>query len=47
MSTRTLSKGEKLNWKPLSTVVSVKISAKNLKGRKVVASAVSPKRVVH
>ena len=43
---RTLSKGEKLNWKPLRTVASVKISAQDLKGRKVVVSAQKSKRVV-
>jgi hypothetical protein len=44
---KTISKGEKLNWKPLRTVVSVKISAADLKGRKVVASAHSSKRVIN
>ncbi len=44
---KTLSKGEKLNWKPLRTVASVSISAKDLKGRKVVASAHSLKKVVN
>ncbi|WP_312322470.1 hypothetical protein [Soonwooa sp.] len=42
---KTLSKGEKLNWKPLTTVVSVKISATDLKGRKVVVPADKSKSV--
>jgi len=43
---KTLSKGEKLNWKPLRTVAPMKISAQNLKGRKIVVSAPKSKRVV-
>lgn len=43
---KTLSKGEKLNWKPLRTVPSVRISAQDLKGRKIVVSAQKSKKVV-
>lgn len=43
---RQQSKGEKLNWKPLKTVASVKISAQDLKGRKVVVSSRNSKKVV-
>lgn len=42
-----MSKGEKLNWKPLRTVASVKISAADLIGKKVVVPTHSSKRVVN
>lgn len=47
MKTRTLTKAEKQNWKPLRNVVAVKISAKKIKGeRVVVASNSESKRLV-
>lgn len=46
MKTRTLTKAEKQNWKPLHKVTAVKISAKDIKGEKIVVSNSGSKRVV-
>ena len=39
MKTRTLTKAEKQNWKPLRNVAAVKISAKKIKGERVVVAS--------
>ena len=46
MKTRTLTKAEKQNWKPLRNVTAVKISAKKIKGERVVVSNSNSKRLV-
>lgn len=45
-ATKNLSKGEKLNWKPLKLVTPVSLSALKIKGRKITARAKNNSRKV-
>jgi len=46
MKTKNLSKGEKLNWKPLKTVTPVEFSPLKIKGKKVTVSTKKSKKKV-
>lgn len=46
MKKRTLTKAEKQNWKPLHKVASVRIHAKDIKGKRVIVSTVNSKRLI-
>ncbi|GEM_PF-2479481 len=43
---RTLSKGKKLSWKPLKSVAPVKISARDIKGVKIVVPTHKLKKIL-